>query len=70
MIDQESELKPFMGVTEVARYFGVSRPTIYAWIDRGDLHARRLGGRIQIASADLHRAGRSLPLHPSVGEIR
>lgn len=35
--------KPFLTITETAIYLGVTRPTIYGYLKRGDLKATRIG---------------------------
>lgn len=40
-----------MTVTEFASLMGVSRSTIYRWIDRGDVPTFQLGGKTRISLA-------------------
>jgi excisionase family DNA binding protein len=54
----------YVSPAEAARIIGCSRPTIYLWIQRGLLDARRVGGLILIPVA----AVRSLGEEASVGE--
>ena len=35
--------KPFLTITETAIYLGVTRPTVYSYIKRGELKVIRLG---------------------------
>lgn len=45
--------KPYYRVDEVARYFGVSRHTIYRLIAEGELPATRVRRSLRIRAADL-----------------
>lgn len=45
-------------IAPAARFLGVSRQTLYTWIQEGRLEARRLGARQRILRADLERLRR------------
>ena len=38
--------KPFFRPDEVAKYFSVSRATVYRWIDEGRLQSVRIGEKV------------------------
>ncbi len=44
-----------LSLAAAARYLGVSRPTVYAWIAAGRLHAHRLGTRTRVLLDDAER---------------
>jgi excisionase family DNA binding protein len=57
-------LSPLLSINEVAGLLGISRPTVYALIRRGDLIPIRVGERARFEPADVraylerHREGR------------
>jgi excisionase family DNA binding protein len=58
-------LSPLLSINEVAGLLGISRPTVYALIRRGELVPIRVGKRARFDPADVraylerHREGRS-----------
>jgi excisionase family DNA binding protein len=47
-------LEPLYSVTEAARMLGgVSRFTVYAWMNRGLLERTRVGGRVMVRESSL-----------------
>jgi excisionase family DNA binding protein len=46
-------LSGVLSVAEVARYLGVSRPTVYAYCKRGELASARVAGAVKIGSSSL-----------------
>ena len=58
-------LSPLLSVNEVAELLGISRPTVYALIRRGELVPIRVGERARFEPADVraylerHREGRA-----------
>ena len=58
-------LSPLLSVNAVAKVLGISRPTVYALIRRGDLVPIRVGERLRFEPADvrayleLHREERA-----------
>jgi excisionase family DNA binding protein len=38
-----TELEPWLSVEEIARYLGVSKETIYRWLERETIPAHRMG---------------------------
>lgn len=45
--------KPFLTITETAIYFGVTRPTVYGYINRGELKVIRLSFKYLLKKADI-----------------
>lgn len=46
--------KPFLTITETAIYLGVTRPTIYGYLKRGDLKATRIGTKFLLSKDDIN----------------
>jgi excisionase family DNA binding protein len=46
-------LSPLLSINEVAELLGISRPTVYALIRRGELVPIRVGERARFAPADV-----------------
>jgi excisionase family DNA binding protein len=46
-------LSPLLSINEVAELLGISRPTVYALIRRGDLAPIRVGERLRFEQADV-----------------
>lgn len=46
-------LPRLLTIPEVADYLKISTKTVRRWIDRGDLHAYRVGRQLRIAEEDL-----------------
>jgi putative molybdopterin biosynthesis protein len=46
-------LAPLLSINEVAQLLGISRPTVYALIRRGELIAIRVGERLRFDPADV-----------------
>jgi len=46
-------LSPLLSINEVAGLLGISRPTLYALIRRGELVPIRVGGRARFEPADV-----------------
>ena len=42
---QKIKEKPYITITETALFVGVSRPTIYGYLRRGELQAKRIGSK-------------------------
>ncbi len=55
--------KAYGTVPEAVQYSGMSRTTIYAALQRGDLSARKAGRRTLISFADLQAYLASLPAY-------
>ena len=47
--------KPFLTITEVAVYLGVTRPTLYGYLRRGELKASRLGYKFLFRKEDIDK---------------
>ncbi len=47
--------KPFLTITETAIYLGVTRPTIYGYIKRGELKVIRLGFKYFLKKEDIEK---------------
>ncbi|WP_106484849.1 helix-turn-helix domain-containing protein [Bacteroides sp. Marseille-P3684] len=47
--------KPFLTITETAIYLGVTRPTVYGYIKRGELNAIRLGFKYLLKKEDIDK---------------
>ena len=47
--------KPFLTITETAIYLGVTRPTIYGYIKRGELKVIRLGFKYFLKKEDIDK---------------
>ena len=45
--------KPFITITEAALYLGVTRPTLYSYLKKGELKASRLGGKFLLRKEDI-----------------
>ena len=45
--------KPFLTITETAIYLGVTRPTVYGYIKRGELKVTRLGFKYLLKKEDI-----------------
>ncbi len=45
--------KPFLTITETAIYLGVTRPTVYGYIKRGELKVTRLGFKYLLKKKDI-----------------
>ena len=45
--------KPFLTITEAAAYLGVTRPTLYGYLKRGELKASRLGYKFLLRKEDI-----------------
>lgn len=45
--------KPFLTITEAAVYLGVTRPTLYGYLRRGELKASRLGYKFLLRKEDI-----------------
>ena len=45
--------KPFLTITETAIYLGVTRPTVYSYIKRGELKVTRLGFKYLLKKEDI-----------------
>lgn len=66
-------LEPLYSVTEAARLLGgVSKFTIYAWMNRGLLERTRVGGRVMVRESSLLKllqqsSGRKTQGHQSGG---
>ena len=45
--------KPFLTITEAAVYLGVTRPTLYGYLKRGELKASRLGYKFLLRKDDI-----------------
>ncbi len=43
----------WMSVDEIAQYLGVSKETIYRWLDRGTIPAHRIGKLWKFKSSDV-----------------
>ena len=62
---KEDVLSPLLSINEVGELLGISRPTVYALIRRGELVPIRVGKRIRFDQADIraylerNREGRS-----------
>jgi excisionase family DNA binding protein len=58
-------LSPLLSINEVAQLLGISRPTVYSLIRRGELTPIRVGERARFEPTDVraylerHREGRS-----------
>ena len=63
--NDSSALTPLLSINEVVAILGVSRTTVYALIDRGELVPIRVGERARFDPTDLrgylerHREGRA-----------
>ena len=56
--------KPILTITEAATYIGVTRPTLYGYLKRGELKAIRLGYKFLLKKEDLlHRHQKSSSYH-------
>jgi excisionase family DNA binding protein len=54
MTKETTGLEPLFSVSEAARMLGgVSRFTIYAWMNRGLLERTRVGGRVMVRESSL-----------------
>lgn len=49
------ELKPLNTIVEVARYFGVSRDTVYRLTRTGELKTVKVGERLRIRKEDVEK---------------
>lgn len=47
--------KPFLTITETAIYLGVTRPTVYGYIKRGELNVIRLGCKYLLKKEDIDK---------------
>ena len=47
--------KPFLTITETAIYLGVTRPTVYGYIKRGELKVSRLGFKYFLKKEDIDK---------------
>ena len=47
--------KPFLTITEAALYLGVTRPTVYGYIKRGELKVSRLGFKYFLKKEDIDK---------------
>ena len=47
--------KPFLTITETALYLGVTRPTVYGYIKRGELNVIRLGCKYLLKKEDIDK---------------
>ena len=45
--------KPILTITEAATYIGVTRPTLYGYLKRGELKASRLGYKFLLKKEDI-----------------
>ena len=45
--------KPILTITEAATYIGVTRPTLYGYLKRGELKATRLGYKFLLKKEDI-----------------
>ncbi len=45
--------KPILTITEAATYIGVTRPTLYSYLKRGELKASRLGYKFLLKKEDI-----------------
>jgi excisionase family DNA binding protein len=45
--------EPLLSIDEVARWLGISRPTVYRMMDDGRLCATRIGERYRFVAADI-----------------
>jgi excisionase family DNA binding protein len=53
MSNATAPISRFYTIANLALVFDVCTRTIRNWIDRGELRAYRIGGRIRISAADL-----------------
>ena len=54
--------KPFLTITETAIYLGVTRPTIYGYIKRGELKVIRLGFKYFLKKEDIDKLFNTPPI--------
>lgn len=50
---QKIKEKPYITITETALFVGVSRPTIYGYLRRGELQAKRIGSKYLLVREDI-----------------
>ncbi len=50
---QKIKEKPYITITETALFVGVSRPTIYGYLRRGELQAKRIGSKYFLIREDI-----------------
>ena len=58
--------KPFLTITETAIYLGVTRPTIYGYLKRGDLKATRIGTKFLLSKDDIN----NMFNHPAAADFK
>ena len=54
----QAQTDRWVSVKEAAELAGVTRQTVYRWIDRGQLRAGRCGGTLRIRVSELNKAFR------------
>jgi excisionase family DNA binding protein len=50
--------KPYVSPEELADYWDVSRRTVYLWIDKGAIHAVKIGALLKIPVENARAFGR------------
>ena len=56
MKENETHLEPiFISVTEAARLLGLSKPTLYKYVNREDFPSFKLGGRMLVSTEGLKK---------------
>lgn len=63
MIDLATTTKQFVNAVEVMELFGVSRRTVYYWVEHGHVEGVVIGGTIRISVASLRQRRR--PARPT-----
>jgi excisionase family DNA binding protein len=48
IVSNDMQSKELLTVKEVAQYYRVTLPTVYNWINRGELEAFSVGGTVRI----------------------
>lgn len=45
--------KPLFRISEVCRLFGISRPTVNAWVEEGKLRKVKIGGKVFFIGSEI-----------------